>query len=62
MDGNLISFLFLISHISVYSDVCPTCKRVNPPKVEKVPLKEEEHKSWLEFKKLDEGKVCNKTH
>lgn len=36
--------------------VCSTCKRINPPKVEKVPLKEEEHSSWLEFKKLDEGK------
>ncbi|GKA47247.1 ribonuclease H-like domain-containing protein [Tanacetum coccineum] len=43
---------------TVYFDVCPTCKRVNPPKVENVPLKEEEHTNWLEFKKLTEGKKC----
>lgn len=28
------------------------------PKVNKVPLKEKDHNSWLEFKKLDEGRVC----
>ncbi|GJZ18339.1 hypothetical protein Tco_0554462, partial [Tanacetum coccineum] len=26
------------------------------PKVNNVPLKEEDHNSWLEFKKLDEGR------
>ncbi|GJW73646.1 signal recognition particle 54 kDa protein, chloroplastic [Tanacetum coccineum] len=35
-----------------------TIARVNPPKVENVPLKEEEHTNWLEFKKLAEGKKC----
>ncbi|XP_071741856.1 uncharacterized protein [Rutidosis leptorrhynchoides] len=29
-------------------------KNVKSPNVYKVPLKEEDHKSWLEFKKLDE--------
>ncbi|GKA41724.1 signal recognition particle 54 kDa protein, chloroplastic [Tanacetum coccineum] len=40
----------------IYFDVCYTCKRDNPPKVKNVPLKEEEHTNWLEFKKLVEGK------
>ncbi|GKD29339.1 hypothetical protein Tco_1240117, partial [Tanacetum coccineum] len=36
----------------------PRSYRVNPSKVENVPLKEEEHTNWLEFKKLTQGKIC----
>ncbi|GKD77490.1 signal recognition particle 54 kDa protein, chloroplastic [Tanacetum coccineum] len=47
-----------VGRIQVNVAILKSLVLVNPPKVENVPLKEEEHTNWLEFKKLAEGKKC----